>query len=47
MTLKSGIEIPLDRVSKLCLRYDVAELAIFGSAARRDLRADSDVDANG
>src|SRR5580700_3788403 len=44
MTLKSGIEIPLDRVSELCARFGVTELAVFGSAARGDLRADSEVD---
>ena len=44
MTLESGIEIPMDRISELCRRFDVAELAVFGSAARDDMHSDSDVD---
>jgi hypothetical protein len=44
MTLSSGIELPSDRVTEICKRYGVRELAVFGSAARGDLRPDSDVD---
>ncbi len=31
-------------IASICRRYQVAELAVFGSAARGDLRNDSDVD---
>jgi predicted nucleotidyltransferase len=44
MILSSGIELPKDRVADICQRYGVRELAVFGSAARGDLRLDSDVD---
>jgi hypothetical protein len=44
MTLNSGIELPSDRISEICKRYGVRELAVFGSAARGDLRPESDVD---
>jgi predicted nucleotidyltransferase len=46
MTLSSGIELPSDRISEICKRYgvNVRELAVFGSAARGDLRPESDVD---
>jgi hypothetical protein len=32
------------RLAELCRRYGIAELAVFGSVARGDARADSDVD---
>jgi predicted nucleotidyltransferase len=44
MTLTSGIELPVDRIADVCRRYGVRELAVFGSAARGDLRPESDVD---
>jgi predicted nucleotidyltransferase len=44
MTLKSGIEIPKAAVSELCRNYGVSELSVFGSAARGDMRAESDID---
>lgn len=44
MTLASGIEIPLETIADICRRYRIRELAIFGSAARGDMRPDSDVD---
>jgi predicted nucleotidyltransferase len=44
MTLAPGIEIPAERIAEICRRYQVCELAVFGSAARGDLRPDSDVD---
>lgn len=36
--------MPTDRISEICKRYGVRELAVFGSAARGDLRSESDVD---
>ena len=44
MTLASGIEIPMETIADICRRYQIRELAIFGSAARGDMRPDSDVD---
>jgi len=44
MTLSSGIVLPVDSIRELCLRYHVKELSVFGSAARGDMRADSDID---
>jgi predicted nucleotidyltransferase len=36
--------IPLQDLAALCRKYNVEELAVFGSALRDDFRADSDVD---
>lgn len=44
MTLISGIELPLDRISEVCKRYGVRELSVFGSAARTDMQPASDID---
>jgi predicted nucleotidyltransferase len=44
MTLASGIEIPSQEIAELCHRYQVRELAIFGSAARGDMHPGSDID---
>ena len=44
MTLGSGLEIEQERLEEVCRRYQIVELAIFGSAARGDARTDSDVD---
>ena len=44
MMLASGIEIPMETIADICRRYQIRELAIFGSAARGDMRPDSDVD---
>jgi len=38
------IEIPKDRITEFCRRWQVKELAIFGSAVGDDFRPDSDVD---
>jgi uncharacterized protein len=32
------------RLAELCQKYGIAELSVFGSAARGDARPDSDVD---
>jgi predicted nucleotidyltransferase len=37
-------ELPLDRIAELCREYGVTELAIFGSVARGEATADSDID---
>lgn len=37
-------ELPLEAIAALCRKYDVEQLAIFGSALRSDFRPDSDLD---
>ena len=44
MTLASGIILPADKIAEICRKYQVRELAVFGSAARGDLGPDSDID---
>ena len=44
MTIAPGIEIPADQIRQLCERYQVRELVLFGSAARGEMSADSDID---
>ena len=36
--------VPQDALARICDRYRVSELAIFGSGARGQLRSDSDID---
>ena len=38
------IDIPKDRIAGFCQRWQIKELAIFGSALRDDFRPGSDVD---
>lgn len=38
------LTIPYDALATICARYRVKELSIFGSGARGEVRADSDVD---
>ena len=38
------IELPEKEIADLCRRYQVRELAVFGSFARGDFRPDSDID---
>ena len=38
------VEIPKDRIIEFCRKWQVKELAIFGSALGDDFRPDSDVD---
>jgi len=44
VTLSSGLILPLAQIEEICRRYQVRELAVFGSAARGDLKPDSDID---
>ncbi|HXJ39640.1 MAG TPA: nucleotidyltransferase family protein [Bryobacteraceae bacterium] len=44
MTLDSGLEVPTEQIAEICQRHGIQELSIFGSAARTDMRPDSDVD---
>jgi len=38
------IDVPAEEVAQLCRRWKVAELSLFGSAARDEAGPDSDVD---
>lgn len=44
MTLAPGIELPAEKIVEICRKYQVRELAVFGSAARGEMRPDSDID---
>lgn len=39
-----NVEVDESRMADLCRRYCVRELSVFGSAARGEMRPDSDVD---
>ncbi len=38
------VEVEETRLAELCRQYHVRELAVFGSAARGEMRQDSDID---
>ena len=38
------VAVEENKLAELCRRYQVRELAVFGSAARDEMRPDSDVD---
>jgi predicted nucleotidyltransferase len=42
--VQNRIIIPDQRLTELCRRYHVRELALFGSVLREDFRDDSDID---
>ena len=44
MKIAIGIELPEAKVAEICHRYRVKELSVFGSAARGEMRPDSDID---
>ena len=44
MTLATGVSLPDTEIGEICRRYRVKELSLFGSAARGELRPESDVD---
>jgi hypothetical protein len=44
MTIATGIEPPEAQLAEICRRYQVKELAVFGSAARGEMRPHSDID---
>lgn len=41
---KTRLEFDIDRLRDFCKRWDISELALFGSALRDDFSDDSDVD---
>lgn len=47
MTPSSGIELPAGNIAEICRKYHVRGLCVFGSAARGDMRPDSDIDLLG
>jgi predicted nucleotidyltransferase len=44
MTVTAGIELPEAAIAEICRLHEVKELSIFGSAARGEMRPDSDFD---
>ena len=44
MTIALGIVLPEAEIAAICARHQVQELALFGSAARGEMRPDSDID---
>jgi predicted nucleotidyltransferase len=44
MTIAAGVELPEAGIVEICRRHQVKELSLFGSAARGEMRPDSDVD---
>jgi len=44
MTIAAGIELPEAKIADICRRHQVRELSLFGSAARGEMRPDSDID---
>src|SRR5262249_35960095 len=38
------VDLPLAEIARLCREYGVSELALFGSVARGEAGADSDID---
>lgn len=44
MAVDARVQVDAARLADLCRRHGVARLSLFGSAARGDMRDDSDVD---
>lgn len=44
MTIGADIELPETLIVEICRRHQVRELSLFGSAARGEMRPDSDID---
>ena len=42
--IKENIRIPEDKLGEFCQRWQIRELALFGSVLRNDFRPDSDLD---
>jgi uncharacterized protein len=39
-----AIELPMEKIAEFCDRWQVTEIALFGSVLRDDFRPDSDID---
>ncbi len=44
MTIAGQIELPEAAIADICRRHQVRELSLFGSAARGEMRPESDID---
>ena len=44
ITIKSNIDIPLEKIENFCRRWKIKEFALFGSVLREDFSPDSDID---
>jgi predicted nucleotidyltransferase len=44
MEAACGLTVPTEPIAELCRRYGVKEMSLFGSAARGEMTASSDVD---
>jgi hypothetical protein len=44
VTIAPGVVLPEPEIAAICRRYEVKELSVFGSAARGEVRPDSDID---
>jgi predicted nucleotidyltransferase len=44
MSIAAGIDLPETAIADICRLYQVKELSLFGSAARGEMRPDSDFD---
>ena len=42
--LVQNIKIPQDKITDFCQRWQIKELALFGSVLREDFKPDSDID---
>lgn len=39
-----NLELPKDRITQFCQKWQIQELSLFGSVLRDDFQADSDID---
>jgi hypothetical protein len=44
MAIVDRVPVPVDQIEAFCRRWQIVELALFGSVLRDDFRPDSDVD---
>jgi predicted nucleotidyltransferase len=44
MSKKIQIDLPKEQIAAFCRKWQIAELALFGSVLRKDFRPESDVD---
>ncbi|MCI0409887.1 MAG: nucleotidyltransferase family protein [Acidobacteria bacterium] len=44
MAVKFQVDVPTDRIAAFCRKWQITELALFGSVLREDFRPDSDLD---
>ena len=40
----TNVDLPMDKIAEFCRRWQIKELALFGSVLRDDSRPDSDID---